>query len=770
MNIFGLAIGISCAALIFLWVEDEVTFNHNFQRRDYLYRIMANRVDGGKFTTIASTPGPMASALKTEVPGIKNAGRLSWVMNQLFRLDDKRINEAGIYADPIILSMLDLPFIYGDTAGALQRPESVVISESMSTRFFGEENPIGKTLNADSKQPNSVDGVFLITGVFKDLPKNCSYEFQWISPYEIHENKIPSFKLWTPNISETLVELGPSVNPVSVNERLKDYLGTKVKGSTIKCFLFPMNKWHLFNQFTDGKQDGGNIKYVKLFSLLAVMILLIACINFMNLATARSEQRAKEVGVRKVLGAGKSKLIKQFIGESMLMSFLSVFMAIGLLYLILPSYNLLIQKELSPYIFRPLYLGGLMGIGFMCGLIAGSYPAFYLSAFNPVMVLKGLKIRTDSAPILMRKGLVIAQFTVSIILIICTAVIYQQVRYIKHRDLGFKKDNMIYMPLQGNLKDHFPVMRDELIKSGVIENAALTQSEPLHIYRANDNYDWQGKAPGNKVLIRSNSVSPEYISTMKMKLISGRDFYSTAEIDTNNLIINESMAKLMGKTGKPGSVLIRDSAKWTIVGIIQDFVFNDMYSSGMPMLLRCNPRLTEVMVITFKSGADLATALKKAENIFKSYNPNVPFEYFFVDEQFNKIFTTETLIEKLAGIFALLAVFISCLGLLALAAYTAERRTKEIGIRKVLGASALEMVGLLSKDFLKLVILSCVIACPIAWWAMSTWLQNYQYRTPIHWWVFGVAAITALLIALITVSYQAIKAALSNPIQSLRTQ
>jgi putative ABC transport system permease protein len=770
LNIFGLAIGIACASLIFLWVEDELTFNHNFDKRNHLYLVMENQRNEGKLITSGYTPGPMAAAIKTEVPGIKNAARISWMMSQSFKLDDKQITEQGVYADTAILAMLNISFKYGEAVAALSQPQSVLISETMSRKFFGDKNPIGETLKADSKQNNSVDGDFIVTGVFKDLPENCTYKFQWISPYEIHEKKIPVFKEWSPNICETLVELEPSADPATINKKLDKYLSTKIKGSSIQCFLFSMNDWNLRNHFTDGKQDGGNIKYVKLFSLIAVMILLIACINFMNLATARSEQRAKEVGVRKALGSGRVKLIRQFIGESLLMSFLAVLVAICILYLALPSYNLLVQKNLSPHIIRPLYFVGLIAIGLITGLIAGTYPAFYLSSFKPVVVLKGLKIITSASSIFMRKGLVIVQFTISIILIISTVIIYHQVRYIKNRDLGFEKDNLVWMLLQGNLKEQYTSIRNDLLNSGIIENAALSWEEPLYVYRHSNNYNWQGKAPGSKVSIRFTSVSPEYIVTMHMKLISGRDFYNIPGVDSSNVIINESLAKLMGDAGKPGSVITRDSVNLTVVGIIKDFVYNDMYGSGMPMMLRCNAQEAGVMIISLKPRVHAGIAIKKIENIIKAKTSGFPFEYFFVDDEFNKIFKTETLIEKLASIFAVLAIFISCLGLLGLAAYTTQQRKKEIGIRKVLGASVLEITELLTKDLLKLVFISCAVAFPVALWAMNSWLQYYQYRTSIHWWIFPFAALIGLGIATLTVSFQAIKAAIANPVKSLRTE
>jgi putative ABC transport system permease protein len=424
LNIAGLSIGIACAALIFLWVEDELTYNHNFDKRDQLYRVMENQENDGKLITSGSTPGPLAQAMKAEIPGVKNAGRLSWNMDELFVLGDKSIKENGVYADPSILSMLTLKFVHGGTSSDFKQLQSVVISETMAKKFFADENPVGKVISANGKQSYSVDGPFTVTGVFRDFPSNSSYSFQWISPYEVFENKNDWIKPWNNNLTETLVELDPSANPSIINQKLTGFLSTKTGKHKALCVLFSMNDWNLRNHFTNGKPDGGNIKYVQLFSLIAGIILLIACINFMNLATARSEQRAREVGVRKVMGAGKRGLIGQFIGESLTMSLLALLLAVGILYLTIPSYNLLVNKELSIDILSPLHLVCLVSIGFVTGLMAGSYPAFYLSSFNPIGVFKGIKIKRGSGVIFMRKGLVITQFTISIVLIICTAIIY----------------------------------------------------------------------------------------------------------------------------------------------------------------------------------------------------------------------------------------------------------------------------------------------------------------------------------------------------------
>ncbi|MGC4035577.1 MAG: ABC transporter permease [Chitinophagaceae bacterium] len=769
LNIFGLAVGIACAALIFLWIEDEMTFNHNFAKRNYIYHVMQNEKSDAGVSTNGSTPGPIAAALKAEIPGIVNSGRLSWAMDELVVVGDKTIKQNGMYADPSILSIYSLPFVHGDPHTALNDLQSVVISESMADRFFGKDNPVGKTLKMNAKGSYSVDGLYTITGVFKDLPANCYYHFQWLSPYETWENGNTWLKPWSNNLTETIVELSPAASPSLINRQLKNYIGKKVSGSTNQCFLFGMNDWHLRGNFVNGVQDGGNIKYVKLFSTIAIFILLIACINFMNLATARSEQRAKEVGVLKVMGAGKKGLIGKFISESIVQSFISVVLAICLIYLLMPYYNELVQKQLAVNLFELSHIGSLLSIAIATGLIAGSYPAFYLSSFNPIKVLKGIKLKSSASVVFIRKGLVITQFSASVILIISTIIIYQQVQHIRQRDLGYSKDHLLYMDLQGNMKDHFSEIKNSLIATGYVENAAMSLHDALRVYSYGDGFNWQGKDPNSKLPIHSNVVSPNYLSTMHMKLIEGRDFYP-GTADSMNIIINESMANLMGKEGKIGSVITNWRNKLTVIGIVKDFIYNDMYGKSAPLLFVCGSYSATVMAVRFKPAINLSKAIEKTEEIMKAENPGFPFEYHFADKDFDKLFSAETLIGNLSGVFAMLAVFISCLGLFGLAAYTAERRTKEIGIRKVLGASILNLAGLLAKEFLQLVTIACLVAFPITWWLMNNWLQGYAYRTTIYWWVFAIAGILALLIALITVSFQAVKTAVTNPVKSLRTE
>ncbi len=765
LNIAGLAIGIACASLIFLWVEDELTFNHNFSRRNHLYQIYENQTYQGKISTFLATPGPMAEVLRKDIPGIKNVARLSGTGTQLFSLGDKFINEQGDYADSAIFSMLNLPFVHGQATNAFQQLHSVVINETMSKKFFGDNDPTGKALRMNNEQD------FVVTGVFKDLPRNSTFQFQWLAPMENVDHKMPWMQDWSANWAHTFVELQPSSGVAQVNQKLFNYLDTKHKGNSTVCFLFAMNDWNLHSNFTDGKQDGGRIQYVRLFSFIAWIILLIACINFMNLSTARSEQRAREVGVRKVMGAGIPRLIGQFISEAVVTSFIAVIFAIGLVYLVLPSFNLLVEKQLLVNISDPYHIIYLIAIGTVTGLVAGSYPAFYLSSFNPIAVLKGIKMKSGAGSGFIRQSLVVIQFAISIVLIIGTVIIYQQIQHVKSRQLGYNKNNLVYIEVQGKLDEHFSAVYNDLKQTGVVENSALSDYPVLQIWNNTDNYSWQGKDPSTNPLITWEGVSPQFLSTMDMKLSAGRDFYNAPALDSNSVIINEAFAKQMGKEGRVGGV-IRDGGKgnFQIVGIVKDFLYNTMYQPGAPLLLYKHPLGTRYLNIRIRRNADLPDALAKIEKVIKTDNPDYPVEYKFVDEDFDQLFKTETLTGRLAGVFASLAIFISCLGLFGLAAYTAERRIKEIGIRKVLGATAYGLATLLSKDFLRLVCLSCLISFPVAWWALNNWLQSYQYRTAIHWWVFATAGLLAMGIALFTVSFQAIKAAVANPVNSLRSE
>lgn len=772
LNIFGLAIGIACAGLIFLWVEDEMSYDQFNAKKDNLFFIRENQKYDTYTATFGSTPGPLAPAMQAEIPGIANTCRMNDQDATLFTIGDKTMYAGGIYAEASLFSMFTLPFADGDPKQVFKQRYSLVITEKTARKFFGnEQHVIGKTVRVDNKQD------YVITGVLKDIPQNSSLQFEWAAPFEIMYDQSPWQHDWGNNSLSTYVELKPGVDAASVNKKLYNFIQQRYPAAIARPFLWSMNQWHLYDKFDNGvATGGGQIEYVRLFSVIAWIILFIACINFMNLATARSEQRAKEVGVRKVLGAGKQKLVGQFIGEALFMAFLAAIISVVIMSVVLPLFNTLVQKQLLLSLTRPSHIITLLLITIICGLVAGSYPSLYLSSFNPVFVLKGIKMKDGSAAFV-RKGLVVMQFSISIVLIISTVIVFQQIQHVKSRDIGFNRQNLIEADAQGNLANYYEPMRHDLLNSGVVENVALSNHTMLYSGNNTGGFNWDGKVPGAQILISMRYVTPEYFSTSGMKLLDGRGFLTTdsGESKNMNVIITRSFEKLMGKESAVGKI-IREGGDTTgtlinVVGVTNDYVYGNMYGTPDPVMFICSaPAHTNKMYLRLKDNTNTEQALAKIEAVMKKNNPAYPFNFRFVDDQFNRMFQNEALIGKLSRVFATLAIIISCLGLFGLAAFTAERRTKEIGVRKVLGASVPGIAALVSKDFLKLVAVACVVAFPVAWWLMSNWLNNYQYRVGISWWIFLAAGVVAILIAIFTVSYQAIHAALANPVKSLRTE
>lgn len=772
LNIFGLAIGIACAGLIFLWVENELGYDKFNAKRDNLYYIKENQKYDTYTATFGSTPGPLAPAMLEEIPGVANTCRVNEQDATLFTIGDKAMYAGGLYTEASLFTMFTLPFSDGDPKSIFKQRYSLVVTERTAIKFFGtSKNVIGKTVRVDNKQD------YVITGVLKDIPRNSSLQFEWAAPFEIMYDQSPWQHQWENNSLNTYVELKPGVDAASVNKKLYGFIQQRVPTAIARPFLWNMNQWHLYDQFDNGvATGGGQIQYVRLFSIIAWIILFIACVNFMNLATARSEQRAKEVGVRKVLGAGKQRLIGQFISEALLMAFLAAIVAIAIMLLVLPLFNTLVQGELVLGLSNPSHIISLLLITVICGLVAGSYPSLYLSSFNPVFVLKGIKLKDGSAAII-RKGLVVFQFSISIVLIISTVIVFQQVQHVKNRDIGYNRNNLVEADAQGDLNSYYEKMRLDLLNSGMVENVALSNHTMLYSGNNTGGFNWEGKVPGAQILISMRYVTPEYFNTSGMKLLDGRGFVApdSAESNNMNVIITKSFEKLMGNGSAVGKI-IREGGDTTgtkinVVGVVNDYVYGNMYGTPDPVMFICtSPMHTNKMYLRLKSGANTEKALAVIESIMRKSNPAYPFNYRFVDEQFNRMFQNEALIGKLSRVFAILAIIISCLGLFGLAAFTAERRTKEIGVRKVLGASVPGIAALVSKDFLKLVIIACVVAFPVAWWFMNKWLNDYQYRITISWWVFLAAAVAAVLIAIVTVSYQSIKASLANPVKSLRTE
>ncbi|HTB27092.1 MAG TPA: ABC transporter permease [Puia sp.] len=781
LNISGLAIGIACAGLIFLWAEDEMTFDNVNVKKDRLYAMRVNAKFGGNTYTMGSTPRPMAASLKSDIHGIANTARASDEdVRLLFSFENKSLYASGRYVDSSLFSMFTLTFLEGNARTAFSQLYSLVITEHTAKKFFGEDkNVLGRKLVVDNKQ------TYVITAVLKDPPANSTLQFEWLAPYEITlladraRGGNDEFS-WGSYGPFTYVELELTSNPDVINRQLKDYIHVKQADQTNQAFLFPMSDWRLFSEFDNGKQTGGGqIKEVRILSSIAWIILLIACINFMNLATANSQKRAKEVGVRKVLGAGKKKLIIQFIGEALLMSMLAAVLSIVIMTLALPAFNILMQKQLSLALGNPLHILTLLIITIICGLVAGSYPSLYLSSFKPALVLKGMKLKAGNT-VFIRKGLVVLQFSVSLVFIISTMIVYMQIQHVKHRNLGFDKDNLVELNMQHDVAENFTIIKSDLFRSGVVEYAALSDHSTIYDGNTDNRFRWEGKSENSDIEIAFRNVSPEFISTSGMHISEGRDFGANGGAENSNVIITNSLEKILGKGSAIGKIIQSKRGdndavykNFNVVGVVDDYVYGNIYGSPGPVIFFCGmPQRSNanLVYVRLKPTKDPSEALAKIVTVMKKDNPAYPPEYKFVDDQFNEMYFNEQLTSKVSGIFASLAIVISCLGLFGLAAFTAERRVKEIGIRKVLGASVTSLTSLLSKDFLQLVLVSCLVAFPVAWWIMHNWLQNYEFRIVISWWIFIIAGIMALLIASLTIGFQTIKAALANPVKNLRTE
>ncbi|SDG41757.1 ABC transporter permease [Chitinophaga filiformis] len=769
LNIFGLAIGIVCAGVIFLWVEDEVNFDSTYVKRNRLYSLQANWNYEGSIRTFSSTPGLAGPAVKDEIPGIANTCRMTdFAPSLLFNIGEKSVYASGRYAEASLFDMFTLPFAEGNAKTAFKDLDAIVITQKTAKKFFGDDkNIVGRRVKVDNQQE------YVISGVLKDLPENSTLQFDWVLPFQIYfQQRKESLSDWLSNSPYTYVELEPNADPAAIDKKLYNFIQQKNPQAINHLFLFSMNDWRLRGNFENGKQVGGRITYVRMFSLIAWIILLIACINFMNLATARSEKRAREVGVRKVMGAGKSGLIAQFIGEALLMAMFSCILAVLVIWMVLPAANALMGKNLTLGLQEPVHILALLVITLICGLVAGSYPSLYLSSFNAVAVLKGLKTKTGGAAFI-RKGLVVLQFSISIMLIICTAIIYQQIQHVKSRDLGFNKEHLLSIDLKANMLNNFSAIRQDLLNTGMVENVALSDHPTIYGGNNTSSLKWQGKPENSDILISTRLASSGFIPTMGMQLMEGRDF-NAANTDSQSVIITSSLAKMMGAGSALGKKIEAPTNGptlfLTVVGVVKDYVYGDMYASPDPVMFYNLTQFGNIMYLRLKGTADPVKAVAAIEKVITKANPGYPFEYTFVDDQFNDMFQAEMLVNRLSRVFAGLAIIISCLGLFGLAAYTAERRTKEIGIRKVLGASVAGITGLLSRDFLQLVIISCAVAFPLAWWAMSSWLQQYAYRVSIHWWIFLLAGIAAVMISLITISFQSVRAALANPVKSLKAE
>jgi len=765
INIVGLAIGMAAAILIMLWVNSQLSFDKIYPKADQLYAVGSLEPSDEGLTVWFSTPKPLAQVVKNDIPEVKEVSRVSNSGGFLFTIGDKKIVAgSGRFVDSTFLNMFELPVLAGNPQSALKAPSNIVLTKSLALSLFGTTDIIGKTIKIDSTESVNV------SAVLGDIPSNSRFSnAEYFLPWTFMEKIGYSDENWGNSSVGLFVELDQQVNLEAVQQKFK---GITKKHADLKTenFLKQINQQFLYSEYKNGVAVGGPIEMVKIFIIIAAFILLIACINFMNLSTAQSEKRAKEVGIRKVVGAHKSSLIWQFLSESLLLAFTSGIIATLMVALLLPSFSELVGRKLfipfSDYRFWLSFIGFILFTGFL----AGSYPAFFLSSFQPIKVLKGkfIHIQQKLNP---RKALVVTQFSIAVVLIISTLAIREQLQYVQERDSGYSKENIIYLSEKGDIKKNVELIKQALIEKGIASSVSRTMSPMTERWSGWDGFSWEGKDPNSIIQFNRQSADNKIVETVGLKLIEGRDFDLTKfPTDSMSAIINETAAKAMGYENPVGNYFMDGEDKFIIIGVVKDFIQESPFRSVLPTVIEGASRWLNTLHIRFNPEISTQEALRKSEEIFKQFNPNYPFEYHFLDEAYAKKFEETQRTGKLATIFAGLTIFISCLGLFGLAAYMAENRTKEIGVRKVLGASVFSVTKMLSKQFIFLVCISCLIAFPFAYWVMDKYLSDYAYRIDISWEIFVITAVLAIAITLITVSYQSIKAALANPVDSLRDE
>lgn len=772
INIMGLAVGMGVAMLIGLWINDELSFNKLFDNYGKLGQAYMHHTFNGHIGSQTAVPHPLAKELREKYPDFKDVVMASWNKEHILAHKEIKLTKAGMYVEPAFTRMFSLRMLRGVQDG-LQEINSVMLNESLAKSLFGNEDPIGKILKFDAKANMKV------TGVFEDFPSNSEMaEVHLLASWAYYVADEQWVKRavdeWNNNSFQCYVQLNDKVEFESVSAKIKNLVFDKrnqeERVSKPDLFIYPMSKWHLYAEFKEGVNVGGRIQFVWLFGTIGIFVLLLACINFMNLSTARSEKRAKEVGIRKAIGSVRTQLINQFLSESTLVVFFAFFIAIALVSITLPWFNDLASKKMMMLWTNPVFWIISLIFVLLTSLLSGSYPALYLSSFEPVSVLKGT-FRVGRFASIPRKILVVVQFTVSVTLIIGTIIVYRQIQFAKDRPIGYDRSGLIYMNMTTpDLYGKYDVIRNDLLNTGVVENMAESSSPVTGVWSGNIGFSWEGMDPNAQPLFGTIACTPDFGKTVGFQFKEGRDFSRDFKTDSSAIILNESAAKMVASKGVVGKLITWNNRKYHVVGIIEDMVMESPYEPMIPTVFIMDSNWANVITVKLKPSISTSEALSKVETVFKKHNPGSPFDYKFVDLEFGRKFATEERIGKLASFFAVLAIFISCLGLFGLASFVAEQRTKEIGIRKVLGASVVNLWTLLSRDFVLLVIISCLIAIPIAYYSLTDWLQKYEYRTGIAWWVFAVSGGGALAITLLTVSYQAIRAALMNPVKSLKSE
>lgn len=768
INIFGLALGMASSLLIILWVLDETGMDGFHANNDQLYVVFERQHHDGQIDGGYSTPGLLADEVKQVYPEVKYATAMAWSTTNTFEANSKLMQEAGDYGSPDFFSVFSFPLLAGTAADALKTTTDIAISRKMAEDFFGSvEVAFGQSMRYENRKDLKV------SAVFENLPPNSSMKFDYILNWETFLEENDWAREWGNNGPSCFMVLEKGTDPLAFENKFRDFLDrheeAQNKNFVIKFGLQKYSEQYLNSKFENGEIAGGRIQYVKLFSIIAVFIILIACINFMNLTTARSIKRGKEIGVRKVVGAFRGALIRQFIGEAVLIVSLGFVLGLFLVFAALPIFNSVTQKQIQfPWTDFKFWLS-VSSMALFIGFVSGSYPALYLSGFNPIRAFKG-SLKFTSGALWFRKGLVVFQFVLSIMLIVGTIVVSKQVSYVQSVHLGYDRENLIYIPLDGDLPAKYKVFKDMAQNVPGVKLVSRITNKPTRITNGTGGVVWEGKDPNSVLQFTQAAVGYDFIKTMGMEMTQGREFSPDFKSDTVGYIVNQKALELFDYKDPIGMPLTFWGTKGTIVGVVKDFHFNSLHTNIRPLVLRLGEEMGWGWALVRVESGKTKEALAGLEKIWKELNPAFLFAYQFSNEEYQKLYVSERIVDKLCNAFAFLAIFISCLGLLGLTMSTTEQRTKEIGIRKVLGAPLFSLFNLLSKEMVILVSIAIVIASPLAWYVMSDWLQGYAYKIDITAWVFVLAGVLAILIALITVSFQTIKALLTNPVSSLRSE
>ena len=777
LNLMGLSVGLACALLIFLWLKDETSIDKFHEKDSQLFQVIKTSLNAdGTIETHETTPALLAQSMALEIPEVEYAVSVVTENTGILSTDGKYIKAKPQFVDTDFLNVFSYPLLSGNKADALSNKHGVVISDKLALKLFISTNNItGKTLLWDGEE-EGLDGTYIVTGVIKTPPANASMQFDILFNYSLYYDTYKEkygLKNWYSNNPQTFLILKKGTGIEQFNRKIRDFANAKFKaahGSVGKyegiIIVQHYSDKYLHNHYENGVQAGGRIEYVRLFSIIAVFILIIACINFMNLATARASRRIKEVGIKKVIGARRTTLIFQYMVESMLMAFISLMVAILLVSLLLPQFREITGKDLHLYFDRGL-ISVALTITIITGLLAGSYPALYLAGFGPATVLKG-KLSTSAGESWIRKGLVVFQFTISVVLIISVLVVYKQMELIQNRNLGYNKDNIIQFANEGKLRTNLGTFLSEVRKIPGVVNASSMDGDMVGNHSGGGGISWPGQIPGHGIEFDGLDVDGDLMETLGLKMNEGRFFSSQYGNEDDKVIFNEAAITAMGLKNPVGQTVTMWGSKKQIIGVVKDFHFKSLYERVGPFFFRFSHNNGNVLV-KIEEGKEKET-IAKLGKFYKNYNLGLPFEYKFMDDDYQRLYASEQRVSVLSRYFAIVAIIISCLGLFGLAAFTAQKRQKEIGIRKIVGASVANITVMLSKDFLMLVLIAVLISFPLAWWVMNAWLDNFAYRVNISGWIFLVASASIIFLTLLTISFQSIKAAIANPVKALRTE